>query len=186
MIKRVSMRLSLWSMRFMIHFFSMKIVLWSLESYLKKRELFYFRNIPLKYFFHSYNNFRVTERSIEIPIVRYFIDTHKPSRVLEIGNVTKHYYDLFKDFKEKDTVDKYELAYDVINLDIADFNPDKRYDFIYSISTFEHMDSDGGRNPEYKGKPAGKFTSVAFENINRVLENILDKGGHFLLTIPLE
>jgi hypothetical protein len=132
-----------------------------------------------------YNNFRVTERCIEIPIIRYYLDKYPHERVLEIGNVTKYYYDKFRDFKEKDTIDKYEAAYDVINMDIKEYKTKDRYDFIYSISTFEHMDSDGGRNPVFTPKSKGIFTSYAFENLNHVINNLLIEKGKFIVTFPL-
>jgi len=130
----------------------------------------------------------LTERSIEIPIIKYFLGLYKHENVLEIGNVSNHYYDEFKDmFVHKDTVDKYESGYDVINQDIADYKSDKKYDFIYSISTFEHMDSDGGRNDDYvrlkkKQKP---FSSIAFSNIQYCLDNLLGEGGRMVITFPL-
>ncbi|DAC73155.1 MAG TPA: hypothetical protein DSN98_01770 [Thermoplasmata archaeon] len=153
-----------------------------------KKRTFKFKNVPLKYFFHSYNCFWRKVRTIEIPVIRYYIDSYPHERTLEIGNVTKHYYDTFRDFKEKDTVDKYEKAYDVFNEDIYTFKTKHRYDFIYSISTFEHMDSDGGDNPDYV-KPTGllekQYSSYAFRNINRVINDLLEKNGLFILTFPL-
>lgn len=153
-----------------------------------KKRSFYFKNAPLKYFFHSYNCFGRKVRAIEIPILRLYLDTNPHERTLEIGNVTKHYYDTFRVFKKKDTVDKYEEAYDVYNEDIYTFKPKYRYDFIYSISTFEHMDSDGGNNPEYQ-KPKQllekKFSSYAFRNMNRVFNDLLGEGGLFVATFPI-
>ena len=54
---------------------------------------FYFKDSRLSYFFHSYNNFGRKVRCIEIPIIRYYLDCFPHERVLEIGNVTKHYYE---------------------------------------------------------------------------------------------
>ena len=150
-----------------------------------KDKSFIYNDVQLPYFFHSYNNFGLTERSIEIPIVKYLLDFYKPDKVLEIGNVTKHYYDLFKLFFEKDTIDKYEVAYDVINEDIANYLHSPKYDLIYSISTFEHMDSDGGRNKEYKKNNDSKFSSIAFKNMDYVINNLLENGGHFIVSFPL-
>lgn len=153
-----------------------------------KKRYFNFKNVPLRYFFHSYNCFGRKVRAIEIPIVRYYLDVNPHENTLEIGNVTKHYYDTFKVFKKKDTVDKYEEAYDVYNEDIYTFKPKRRYDFIYSISTFEHMDSDGGRNPEYE-KPIqlldNKFSTYAFRNMDRVCNDLLNKKGLFIATFPI-
>jgi len=152
---------------------------------LKFNKHFYFDSTKLQYFFHSYNNFRLTCRCIEIPIIKYYLNKFSHNNVLEIGNVTKHYYDEFKNFNKKDTVDKFEIAYDVINVDIKDFKIDNNYDFIYSISTFEHMDSDGGRNPDFVPIESELFSSYAFKNINRVINDLLLDGGKFILTFPL-
>lgn len=152
---------------------------------LKFNKHFYFDSTKLQYFFHSYNNFRLTCRCIEIPIIKYYLNKFSHNNVLEIGNVTKHYYDEFKNFNKKDTVDKFEIAYDVINVDIKDFKIDNKYDFIYSISTFEHMDSDGGRNPDFVPVESELFSSHALENINRVINDLLLDGGKFILTFPL-
>jgi hypothetical protein len=155
-----------------------------------RNRTFEFNNKRLKYFFHSYNSFGRKERIVEIPIIRNYLNTHPHENTLEIGNVTKHYYDTFRDFKKKDTVDKYEKAYDVFNEDIFTFKPSNRskYDFIYAISTFEHMDSDGGDNPDYI-KPEepidDKFSSYAFRNMDRVINDLLEKNGYFVLTFPL-
>lgn len=151
------------------------------------KEPFIFNGEKLNYFFHSYNNFMLTVRCIEIPIVKYFINKYKCENMLEIGNVLKHYYDDFKEFSKKDTLDKYEIAYDVINMDIKDYKTDKKYDFICSISTFEHMDSDGGRNPSYE--PIGEnevFTSYAFKNMDYVIDNFMEEKGVFIVTLPLD
>jgi len=146
---------------------------------------FEFNGKSLEYFFHSYNNFRLTCRSIEIPIIKYYLNKYKPNRILEIGNVTKHYYQEFKDFKNKDTVDKYEIAYDVINVDIKDYEIKNKYNFIYSISTFEHMDSDGGKNPEYYPITNSRYSSHAFKNMDYVINNLLKEGGKFIVTFPI-
>jgi len=53
---------------------------------------FDFKETKLQYFFHSFNNFRLTERCIEIPIIKYYLNKFPHSNVLEIGNVTKKRY----------------------------------------------------------------------------------------------
>jgi len=147
-----------------------------------KKKTFEFNGVTLPLFFHSYNNFGLTERSVEIPIIKYYLNRFPHDDVLEIGNVSKHYYDDFRNFKRKDTVDKHELSWDVINMDIKDFKSDGEYDFIYSISTFEHMDSDGGRNPDYIPINNKLFSSVAFANMDYVVNNLLAPRGKFIIT----
>ncbi len=156
-----------------------------LDYRLNKRCGFMFNSEKLSYFFHSYNNFRLTERAIEIPIIKFFLQKGNYENVLEIGNVANYYYEFFKEvFKKKTVVDKYEYAYDIIQKDICQYVPTTRFDFVMSISTFEHMDSDLGRNPEYtKGK--SKLISIAADNIKYVSDYLLKEGGKFVLTAPL-
>ena len=122
---------------------------------------------------------------IEIPIIKRYLEQASYQNVLEIGNVTNHYYDYFKQaFQKKTTVDKFERAYDVINVDIRDYAPPAKYDFIFSISTFEHMDSDLGRNPHYQ-KGSSRLISVAADNMKYVGDALLRDGGKFVVTAPL-
>ena len=148
---------------------------------------FEFNGQRYEYFFHSYNNIfhtYISERSIEIPIIKAIIKQAKTENILEIGNVCQHYYDTFKTIDRK-IVDKYEIAFDVINEDIIDFKDDNKFDLIYSISTFEHMDSDRGRNPEFASLAKGKYSSIAFHNLAYVAEHLLSQSGKIVLTFPL-
>lgn len=137
------------------------------------------------YLFHSYNNMGITERSVEIPIIFHYLNSRKFSKVLEIGNVTNYYEDYFAGvFPSKTVVDKIEVSYNVITSDIAKFKPDEKFDFIFSISTFEHMDSDLGRNPDYV-KDKSKYITVAADNIVHCYENLLTEGGLMVITAPM-
>jgi hypothetical protein len=146
---------------------------------------FLFISEKIPYFFHSYNNLGYTERAIEIPIVKYLIQQYDRADALEIGNVSSHYYGEFQTlFKSKTVVDLYEIGYDVINLDISKYFPKKKFDLVFSISTFEHMDSDRGMSLNYK-KGTSKLTSVASDNIQHVADNVLSDKGVFILSAPL-
>lgn len=142
----------------------------------------------LNYFIHSYNNiysWGFSERSIEIPIILDLIKASDAKIILEIGNVSKHYYEQFKSIK-RTVIDKYEAAHDVINQDIYEYYSKEKFDFIYSISTFEHMDSDGGRNSEYEKKEAfGNYSSIAYRNIEHVVLNLLADRGRLVITAPI-
>jgi SAM-dependent methyltransferase len=112
------------------------------------------------YFWGYHNKTWTNERMVEIPIVRDIVKTFRPEVVLEVGNVLSHYFKV-----RHDIVDKFELRKNVINKDISDFHPDKKYNLIVSISTLEHI-----------------------ENIDRVfknLNNLLTKDGMILFTIPV-
>ncbi len=121
------------------------------------------------YFYHSYNRTWRNERAVEIPIVSSIVEQSKGKRILEIGNVLSHYRTV-----NHDIVDKYERIPGVMNQDIVDFHPDKKYDLIIGISTLEHIGWDEEReDPE---KPLR-----AIEN----LKTILAPNGKLVLTIPI-
>ena len=58
-------------------------------------------------------------------------------KILEVGNILSHYFSV-----NHDIVDKYEKDVDVINQDIIDYHPNKKYDLIVSISSLEHVGED--------------------------------------------
>src|SRR5258705_3017669 len=92
-------------------YLSVSDIQWILTDKLNADQEFLFNNQKLHYFFHSYNNFRLSERAIEIPIIDYFLKEKSYERVLEIGNVTNHYYDYFRQTfvdRHKTVVDKFE------------------------------------------------------------------------------
>jgi len=151
----------------------------------KIRSKFSFNGLEIDYLFHSYNNFGLTERSVEMPIIKYYLMTNKFKNVLEVGNVTDYYKDYFLGlFPNKTIVDKIEIEYNSITSDIALYKSDVKYDFIFSISTFEHMDSDLGRNTDYvEGK--NKYGTVAADNIIHCYEELLAEGGIMVITAPL-
>jgi hypothetical protein len=166
-------------------FFTIKELFKIIKIKFSNSEYFTFKNEKLKYFYHSYNNHRLTERAIEIPIIVNYLEKTKIRHCLEIGNVSNHYYTVFMDLIDsKIVIDKYEKGFGVINKDIKDYAPHEKFNFIFSISTFEHMDSDRGRNPEYiNGK--SKSISFAADNILYVCENLLESGGYFIITAPM-
>jgi hypothetical protein len=130
---------------------------------------FYFQKNEYKYFYHHANATWTNERAVEIPIICKYIKTHQNSRILEIGNVLSHYFQIYHE-----VVDKYEKAPGVINQDVVDYTPDYSYDLIISISTLEHVGWDETpRDPE-------KIIS-AIEN----LKKILAPGGIMIITLPI-
>ncbi len=137
------------------------------------------------YLFHSYNNMGITERSVEIPIIYHYLVTLTAKRVLEIGNVTNYYESYFENvFPNKIVVDKIEHNYNIITSDIANFKSNEKFDLIFSISTFEHMDSDLGRNSDYKEGQA-KLCTIAADNIAYCYNELLSEGGTMVITAPL-
>jgi len=132
---------------------------------------FTFAGKKFRYFVHRYNATWRNERAIEVPIVwRQVQDAYtRGARVLEVGNVLSHYVPT-----HHTVVDKYEKAKGVINQDIVDFNPTKKFDLIVAISTFEHIGWD--ESPRRKQK------------VNRAIKHVrslLRPGGRAIITVPV-
>lgn len=140
--------------------------LWVYKSFTKK---FKVRGNIYNYFYHKYNNTWLTERTVEIPVIWEIITRYIGKNILEIGNVLSHYFD----FKH-DIVDKYEKANGVLNQDIVDYNPNKVYDLIISISTLEHI----GWN-ETPIKPLKILDAI------KKLKQLLACEGKIIITLPI-
>ena len=119
-----------------------------------------------RYFFDLQNATFRCERAVEIPVALSLFPLE--GDVLEIGNVLSQY----RRFPH-DVIDKYEQAEGVQNVDVVDFAPDKRYDLIISISTFEHVGWDEvPRDPEKAVRALG------------YIRTLLKPGGRLLVTVP--
>lgn len=136
---------------------------------LKSGRTFTFQGNKFYYFYHKYNNVWKNERAVEIPIIWCIVEKNRGKRILEVGNVLSHYF-----LVNHDIVDKYEKADDVINEDVVNFQPSKKYDLIVSISTLEHVGWD--ENP--------REASKIFRAIEH-LKNLLSPGGKMIVTLPL-
>lgn len=130
---------------------------------------FTFKGKKYKYFNHIYNHTWNNERRVEIPIIWDIIKDKKSANILEVGNVLSHYFPI-----NHDVIDKYEKGIAVINEDIATYKPKKKYDYIVSISTLEHV---GWDEPE---KDKTKIIQ-ALKN----LKTMLSPNGKIVFTIPL-
>jgi hypothetical protein len=109
-----------------------------------------------------------TERTVEVGLVLDFLKG-KQGAILEIGHVLSNYH-----FFPHTIVDKYEIAPNVINEDIVSYFPDKKFDYIVSISTLEHVGWD--ENP---CEPEKIFQ--AFERVS----SLLKENGQMVITMPL-
>lgn len=130
---------------------------------------FTYRGRSYPYFYRTYNVTWKNERAIEIPIIKAELDKHDPDTVLEFGNVWHRYFK-----HSHDVIDKYETWPGVDNSDIIDFKPTKRYDYVFSVSTLEHVGWD-----EDEWDP--KKTLVAI----RRLQAALSARGTLVLTVPM-
>jgi SAM-dependent methyltransferase len=132
------------------------------------RRTFRFEGRSYSYFVARYNTTWRSERAVEIPIVWQIVKESRGRRILEVGNVLRHYFPV-----DHDCVDKYELAPGVINEDIVDYRAEP-YDLIVSISTLEHVGWD-----EEPRDPDKVLRAV--EN----LRSLIAPGGRFVLTLPI-
>ncbi len=143
-----------------------------IQTYFKLKlgtKTFKFQGRTYKYYCNIYNITWKNERAIEIPIV-WEIMKNCRGKVLEVGNVLSHYHHVTHDI-----VDKYEKGKGVINHDVVDFSPHKRYDLIVSISTMEHVGWD--ETPKEPGK--------VLKSIENLKLNCLAQGGMIIITAPL-
>lgn len=100
----------------------------------------------------------------------HFIKQFSGKKILEIGNVISHYY-----LTNWDILDKFEQSNGIINEDVENFKPQKKYDLIISISTFEHVGYDDDIvDPR-------KITRV----LNNFKHNCLNKKDMILFTTPI-
>jgi archaellum biogenesis ATPase FlaH len=104
-----------------------------------------------------------------VPIILEVVKQYAGKNILEVGNVLAHYFPV-----DHDILDKYEKVNDVINHDVVDFNPYKKYDLIVSISTLEHAGWD--ENPREPHK-----ILRAIDN----LKNLLASNGKIVATIHI-
>lgn len=133
------------------------------------RKTFLFNEVEYHYFFHPYNKTWANERAIEIPLILELINRYNPQEILEVGNVLSHYV------KTSHTiVDKYERRKGVVNQDVVELDESQKYQFVFSVSTVEHIGWD--ETPRQTGKHR-----VALEKMVKLLK----PGGKILITIPI-
>ncbi len=157
-------------------------------TFLKKKKKFTYSGIKLNYFDHKYNLTWLNERRVEIPVVKYELNLEK-GKMLEVGNVLSHY-----GINGQDIVDKYEKGLNnLMNVDILEFNPIYKYDFITSISTIEHIGLDEGEDPHKAIRailhlktilnPNGKMFISFPIGYNQVLDEWIFSKNHFFFSI---
>lgn len=134
-----------------------------------------YKSYPQEY--HAYNGAWYSERMVEIPYMYGQVRTalRRNHKVLEVGNTLGHYY-----FPVVwDVVDKYEKSPHSRLMDIIDVVG--KYDFIFSISTFEHIFFDEG----YSDAQCRKHCRGAIHGrIEYCRHFLLNPGGTFEFTVP--
>lgn len=102
---------------------------------------FVWNRVEHEYFDHPANSTRVNERRVEVPIIRSYVEANRGA-MLEVGNVLGQYLG-----RRWTTVDLVEKEKGVVNCDILSWKGGP-YDLVVSISTFEHIGTDFGKEPE--------------------------------------
>jgi len=129
---------------------------------------FLYEGKRFRYMFHPYGATLKSERIVEIPIAFEEMNAHAGKRILEVGNVLNHYRS-----GNHVVLDKYERSDRCLNVDVMDYQPASRFDFIVSISTVEHI---GWNEHERESEKAVR----ALQRMHAMLE----PGGTMLVTIP--
>lgn len=134
-------------------------------------ERFEFNGIDLPIFDHEYNTTVLNERAIEIPIAMWWLSQNGTGRGLEVGNVLSHYFP--EVYSDRRIVDRYEDVDDSVeNIDV--FEIEGEFDYIFAISTIEHVRWDPPERRVLHGAPR------AVDH----LMSLLSPGGKMLVTVP--
>jgi len=151
--------------------FRIKVIIFGFIQYilLSPKRSFFMNGARYYYFYHRYNMTWENERCVEIPLIQKEMIDVKDMDVLEVGNVLSHYFDVGHEI-----VDKYEIAKNVINKDVVELDPERKYRLIISISTLEHVGWD-----EYP-RSVGKIVMAIAK-----LRSMLSDDGKLILTLPL-
>lgn len=135
------------------------------------KKTFQYKRVELEYVYHRYNMTWASERCVEVPIGRWWARRFAAETTLEVGNVLSHYGPV-----KHQILDKFEKGPGVINEDILTFKPTRKYELIFSISTFEHI----GFDDEAEGSSGEKIVSAI-----EACRSLLQPGGTLVITIPI-
>jgi hypothetical protein len=137
---------------------------------LRSRRSFTLAGESYPYYFGRYNTTWHNERAVEVPVTWEIVRNFEPERVLEVGNVLPHYF-----MTSHTVLDKDEADPRVVNADVTEFETDRRYDLIVSISTLEHVGFD------YSETVEERKILVAIDR----LRSFLSPTGRLLVTLPI-
>ena len=154
---------------------SVKTPFWfNYYRFFKSSQTFEFQQYSYEYFYHKYNTTWHNERAVEIPIVWQIVGNNH-GKILEIGNVLSHYFEV-----SHDIVDKYEKAPRVINIDLTEIHLSQQYDLVVSISTLEHV----GWDEDPKRRIMLNENQKIRQAIDK-LRTLLNPGGRIVITVPV-
>lgn len=135
----------------------------------KRKAYFEYHEKKLTYCTSKYNHSDLNERTIEVPIIEYYIDLEPHAKVIELGAVLQHYRRV--NFV---VVDKFEKGNEILNVDIVDFKPKQKFDLLISISTLEHIGFDDDTDPD-------KIVKV----VKHIRTHVLSPTGKAVISFPL-
>lgn len=149
------------------------------------KKLFTHRGHQYPYMNHAFNYAWLNERAVEVPIVQKVVNDCEAGRILEVGNVISHYSGMMYRVPT-DIIDKYEINEAteeiVVNADIVNYSPAKRYKLIVSISTLEHVGYD---EQVYGGSPHTQHPCKFVDTLDNIRLNLLEPKGKLVFTVPL-
>jgi hypothetical protein len=126
---------------------------------------FIFKNQEFEYFIHPYNRTNETERKVEIPLVKSYIE--QANDFIEIGCVSPYYFEV-----SHNVYDLTDNHHKCINIDAEKLDLDNKN--ILSISTIEHFGVVDSFSNEKKQNKAIDF-----------LKRILSLNSKYLISWPL-
>lgn len=121
--------------------------------------------VPLHYGFRRWD-WR-TERGLELALATRAVAGYRPNEILEIGNVLAPAGVL----SGHTVVDKYEEGPGVLNVDIVEYQPERTFGLVISISTLEHVGWD--ETPREPDKASG------------ALHHLAGLGNALMISIPV-
>jgi SAM-dependent methyltransferase len=139
------------------------------RSVQRRHGRFSFGGEDYEYLYHRHKFTWLTERAVEVPIVQTIVDRHRGRRILEVGNVLRHYAP-----QDHLVVDKYEQAQGVLNRDVLELADLGSFDLVVAISTLEHVGRDEEPRDPHK----------ALEAVD-ALRALLAPGGKLVITVPV-
>jgi SAM-dependent methyltransferase len=151
----------------------------------RSSEGFRFNGNTYRYLFHPYVTTWRNQRAAVIPIIWDIVkkSREQEKRVLEVGNMLSYYFKV-----DHDILDKYEIMDGVINEDVVDFNPLKRYDVIISIFTLSSV----GWSEDIEARRTGTNSPWVFpqdpSKVLRAINNLnrlLAPGGQIVVVDDL-
>jgi len=127
------------------------------KIYINGSEMVYYRD-------PAYNNPSSNERTIEIPILKWYIDNH-PTDLIEIGAVSCYYYDTTHPIYDPSDSHPKSIHTKAEDIDFVDKN-------VLSVSTIEHIGH-------------GDYGLEVNNNAMVVLERIISDSKTHLITLPI-